>query len=448
MAEQGRSDGPLADLRVLDLAGPIGVYCGKLFADLGADVVKVEPPGGDAMRDLGPFYPLTGDERSAQEPSRPLTLTLSQGERGSGTSLRRRERSLYWWHYNTSKRGITVDLETPGGRALFGRLAEKADVVLETFAPGYLDELGLGWEALHALNPSLILTSITPFGQTGPYSQFKGADIVGQAMGGLMNQVGLPERPPYVIGVEMGYFTVATIAADGTMLAVTQRDTGGGGQHVDVSMQQAIALGTGSAMAYYEVEKRIVQRGRYGLGGAQPLRDSYPSKDGWVFFLPVVVGTSMEAVADFVAQNGMGDEFDPAWCDLETMRRDPDQQAAFQALMFRFFARYTGRELLEMGFAHEPPVFVVPTDHADGIASSPQLQARGFFVEVDHPEIGERITYPGAPYVMPESPWRLSRRAPLIGEHNAEVLADWLGLGEAESLDIVRSEAMGGLPSH
>jgi crotonobetainyl-CoA:carnitine CoA-transferase CaiB-like acyl-CoA transferase len=418
MSEQSDAAGALSDLRVLDLAGPIGVYCGKLFADLGADVVKVEPPGGDAMRDLGPFYPA----RTGQ--------------------VGRRERSLYWWHYNTSKRGITLNLESEDGRALLKRLFERADVVLETFTPGYLDELGLGWEALHALNPSLILTSITPFGQTGPYSRFKGADIVGQAMGGLMNQVGFPDRPPYVIGVEMGYFTVATIAADATMLAITQRDRGGGGQHVDVSMQQAIALGTGSAMAYYEVERRIVQRGRYGLGGAQPLRDSYPSKDGWVFFLPAVVGTSMEAVMDFVSQHGMGDEFDPAWCELETMRRDPEQLAAFQALIFRFCARYTGRELLEMGFAHEPPVFVVPTDRADGIASSPQLETRGFFIEVEHPEIGKTFTYPGAPYVMPESPWRLSRRAPLIGEHNAEVLSDWLGLDEGAIAGLTQSRAM------
>jgi crotonobetainyl-CoA:carnitine CoA-transferase CaiB-like acyl-CoA transferase len=414
VAEQQANESALSDLRVIDLSGPIGVYCGKLLADLGADVVKVEPPGGDAMRTLGPFY---GD---APQP----------------------ERSLYWWHYNTSKRGITLDLETPAGQALFRRLAQAADIVIESFTPGYLDDRGIGWDALHAINPELILTSITPFGQTGPYSRFKGADIVGQATGGLMNQVGLPDRPPYVIGVEMGYFTAATLAADGTMLALMQRDSGGGGQHVDASMQQAIALGTGSAMAYYEVQGRIVQRGRYGLGGATPLRDTYPSKDGWVFFLSAVVGTSMDAVADFVAEHGMGDEFDPAWRDLEAMRRDPDQLGAFQTLMYRFFGQYTGRELLEMGFAHNPPVFVVPTDHADGIANSPQLRERGFFVDVEHPEIGESFTYPGAPYLMPEAPWKLSRRAPLIGEHTDEVLRDWLGLGEPDITQLRREGAI------
>src|SRR5438105_3217093 len=140
MADAAAGDSPtgaLSDLRVLDLAGPIGVYCGKLLADLGADVVKIEPPGGDPMRRLGPFY---GEEEG-------------QGEG-------RAERSLYWWHFNTSKRGITLDLETTEGRELFKRLAQAADIVLETFTPGYLDERGIGWETLHALNPSLILTSI------------------------------------------------------------------------------------------------------------------------------------------------------------------------------------------------------------------------------------------------------------------------------------------------
>jgi len=438
------AEAALSDLRVLDLTGPIGVYCGKLLADLGADVVKVEPPGGDPMRQLGPFYEAGAGARAGSKPA-PTDADSSLpspsiGRRAGGEGPSQGERSLYWCHFNTSKRGITLNLESPEGQALFRRLAQVADIIVETYTPGYLDGLGIGWDALHELNPSLILTSITPFGQTGPYSRFKGADIVGQAMGGLMNQVGLPDRPPYVIGVEMGYFTAATLAADGTMLALTQRDTGGGGQHVDASMQQAIALGTGSAMAYFEVLGTIVQRGRYGLGGGTPLRDTYPSKDGWVFFLSAAVGTSMNAVADFVTENGMGDEFDPAWRDIEAMRRDPDQLAAFQSLMYRFFARYSGRELLEMGFARNPPVFVVPTDHADGIAGSPQLQARGFFVEVEHPELDATFTYPGAPYVMPESPWQLSRRAPLIGEHNNEVYAEWLGIDEDE---IVRLQSAG-----
>jgi crotonobetainyl-CoA:carnitine CoA-transferase CaiB-like acyl-CoA transferase len=188
-------DDALSDLRVLDLAGPIGVYCGKLLADLGADVIKIEPPAGDPMRGYGPFY---------EDDPQP-------------------EKSLYWWHFNTNKRGITLNITTAEGQALFRRLARDSDIVIESFTPGYLEELGLGYRSLHGLNRGLIMTSVTPFGQEGPYSRFKGADIVGQAMGGIMDQVGFPDRPPYVIGGEIGYWTASTLAADATMLALASR---------------------------------------------------------------------------------------------------------------------------------------------------------------------------------------------------------------------------------
>ncbi len=344
-------DAALADLRVLDLAGPIGVYCGKLLADLGADVIKIEPPGGGPMRRYPPFY---------DDDPRP-------------------ENSLYWWHFNTSKRGITLDIEAAEGQALFKRLAESADIVVESFPPGYLDGLGLGYEVLRGLNPGLILTSVTPFGQAGPYSRFKGPDIVGQAMGGIMDQVGFADRPPYLIASEIGYWTASTLATDATMLALATRDIGGQGQHVDVSMQQAVALGLGNAMPVHDVLGQVVRRGGFGLGGGVPLRTCYPCKDGWVYFLPAAPGTSIEAVADLVAEHGMGDEFDPRWRDVRALRRDPEQAAAFEATMRRVFARFTARELLEMGFDREPPVFVVPTDSADAIVGSPHLNARGFF---------------------------------------------------------------------
>lgn len=401
---EGPARAALADLRVLDLTGPIGVYCGKLLADLGADVIKIEPPGGDPMRSYGPFY---------EDDPHP-------------------HKSLYWWHYNTSKRGITLNLETAEGREVFKRLVQNADIVLESFTPGYLDSLGLGYDALRALNPNLILTSITPFGQDGPYSQWKGPDIVGQAMGGIMNQVGFADAPPYLIASEIGYWTASTLAADATMLAVMQRDFGGSGQHVDVSMQQAVALGLGNAMPMYDILGAVVSRGGFGLSRGTPMRTCFPCKDGWVYFLPAAPGTSIDAVADLLAEHGMAEEFDPRWRDFMAMRSDPEQAAQFEATMLRFFARFTRRELLEMCFDREPPVFAVPTDAADDIVNSPHLNARGYFQEIDHPELGRKIKYPGPPYRLPESPWRISRRAPLIGEHNQEVYQGILGLDEQE----------------
>ena len=183
-----RRPGPLTDLKVLDLAGPIGVYCTKLLADLGADVLRIEPPAGDSMREIAPFY---GDEPHP-------------------------EKSLYWWHFNTSKRGITLDLEQPEGQELFKRLVEWADIGVESFVPGYLADRGLDFETLHALNPGFILTSVTPFGQNGPYSNFKGPDIVGQAMSGVMQQVGFNERAPYLIATESAYWSAAIFAANAT----------------------------------------------------------------------------------------------------------------------------------------------------------------------------------------------------------------------------------------
>ena len=153
-----RHVGPLTDLKVLDLAGPIGVYCTKLLADLGADVVRIKPPTGDPMRDIGPFY---GDEPHP-------------------------EKGLYWWHFNTSKRGVTLDIGNPDGAELLQRLVQSADVLLETFPPGHLEALGLGYEALAGSNQGLVMASITPFGQTGPYRDFKTSDLVSSAMGGTL----------------------------------------------------------------------------------------------------------------------------------------------------------------------------------------------------------------------------------------------------------------------
>ncbi|MCH7801020.1 MAG: CoA transferase [Chloroflexi bacterium] len=400
--EEVERPGPLTDLKVLDLAGPIGAYCGKLLADLGADVIRIEPPGGDPMREIGPFY---------DDDPQP-------------------EKSLYWWHFNTSKRGITLDLEQSQGQEIFKRLVQWADIGVETFTPGYLDGLGLGFQSLHDLNPGFILTSITPFGQTGPYSKFKGPDIVGQAMGGMIQVVGFPDRPPYLIGSEMGFWSASVFAANATMMAVSFRDFTGEGQHIDTSMQRAMSLGTGNAMSNYDVLGHVLYRGEIFARGRGGVRTVYPCKDGYVFYIAAAPGTSMEATRDLLTEHGLGDEFDPRWLDPTLLRQDAEQKERFEALMEGFFLKHTRLELLEMCFDREKQVFAVPTGTAQDIVESPQLDARGFMTAVDHPELGKSIRYPGHPYLLPESPWRLTRRAPLIGEHNSEVFQEALGLDD------------------
>ena len=211
------NDGMLAPYRVLDLTSETGQPCGKLLADLGADVIKVEPPGGDPARRRPPFVDDDPDP----------------------------EKGLYWLAYNANKRGVVLDLESPAGRARFERLATTADVVLESSAPGEMDRLGLSYERLAELNPGLVLVSITPFGQDGPYATYKGPDIVTWAMSGLMSVAGQPECPPAHLSDDaQSRFSACGDAAIAALLALAQRQGTGRGQHVDVAIRDAVARTT------------------------------------------------------------------------------------------------------------------------------------------------------------------------------------------------------------
>ena len=200
----------------MDLSGDLGVYCGKLLADVGADVIKVEHPGGDAMRRTGPFV----------ADAAPM------------------ENSLHWRHYNTNKRSITLNIEMSAGTDLLGKLAATADVVLESFQPGYLSAKGLGYDHLSEANTGLVYASLTPFGQTGPYRDYKASDLVGFAMGGYMYVTGWPDTPPNKLWGLQAYQTTSNRAFIGILIALFHRLATGEGQYVDVSMQEAVATTT------------------------------------------------------------------------------------------------------------------------------------------------------------------------------------------------------------
>ena len=222
--------GPLADVRVLELAGEIGVYAGRILAELGADVIRVEPPGGSPVRRRGPF--LDGRED--------------------------RERSLYHLHFNVQKRGITLDIRRPEGAEIFRRLAAVADVILETAAPGEMDAMGVGYEALREVNPALLYTTVTPFGQTGPMRNYRGNDLIGAAMSGLTWLNGFPEDPPNQPGTEQAYHMASLVAASTTL------------QHA-------------SANAYTWHRQIPARRGLTGLRGGRSL---FQCADGrWVSFI-------------------------------------------------------------------------------------------------------------------------------------------------------------------
>ena len=230
---------PLAGIRVLDLSGDLGVYCGKLMADMGADVIKVEPPGGDGMRRTGPFV------NGVDSP----------------------DSSLHWLHYNTNKRSITLDIASDAGSALLRRLAGNTDVQLESFAPGYLDSLGLGYGHLSEGNPGLVYASLTPFGQTGPYRDYRGSDLVGFAMGGYMYVTGWPHTPPNKLWGSQAFHTTSNRAFIGILIALYHRLATGQGQHVDVSMQEAVATTTEHVNTAYNYTGESAVRCGFRHGG-------------------------------------------------------------------------------------------------------------------------------------------------------------------------------------
>jgi len=218
------AQGPLAGLRVLELSDEKGHFCGKLLGDLGADVIKIEPPGGARNRHVGPFM----------------------------DDIPHPERSLSFWYYNTSKRGITLDLETADGRALFKRLAATADVILETFRPGYLDSLGLGYDTLAEQNPGLVLCALTPFGQTGPWRDYLSADLLHMAAGGEMASCGYDDSDvPIAPGGGNAWHMGCHYAYMGIMAALVFRTMSGQGQYIDASIHDACALTTESQIANY-----------------------------------------------------------------------------------------------------------------------------------------------------------------------------------------------------
>ncbi|OGO38156.1 MAG: hypothetical protein A2147_10525 [Chloroflexi bacterium RBG_16_57_8] len=395
----------LSPYRVLDLASEKGLFCGKVLGDLGADVIKIEPPGGDPARRIGPFF---HDDPDA-------------------------EKSLFWFAYNTSKRSITLNIETADGRDIFERLVKTADIVVETFAPGYLDGLDLGYSALEKHNPGVILVSITPFGQTGPYKDWKAPDIVAWAMGGQMAPFGDPDRPPIRVSHHsQAYLNAGADGAMGALTALYHRASTGEGQHVDVSIQEAVVQCTEHITSGWDLRKTIQKRGGAGSDSRVRLTRLWPCKDGyvsWFFWGGVMSLRTNVPLVDWMKSEGMADDyvsnFDWSRFGNETSQEEVNR---IEAPTARFFLSRTKAELLEGALRYNAQVYPVSTP-ADMLAD-PQLEARGFWADVEHPELGTTITYPGAFAHTNEAPPRITRRAPLIGEHNQEIYEGELGISK------------------
>lgn len=393
------TDGALDDLRVLDLTTPMGAYCTKLLAGLGADVIRVEPPGGDPARAIGPF---AGDQ-PAPDSGIPFLFA------------------------NTNKRSVTLDLERPDGQALLRRLVERSDIVVESFRPGYLDRLGLGYDELARINPSIIYTSIAAFGQTGPYRDFKATDLVGVAMGGLLRLCGFPGRAPDRPGGDQAYLLAGLQGLNGTLIALFHRDQTGEGQQVDVSMQQAVFLATGYIANWVEVRGIDLGRGGHHYNDLPgTFRIVYPCKDGWIIGGLSTREREFRSVIEWMeAWQHHSNLGDPAWQEVEYRRA---HWAEAEAVWESFALRYPREELYAEAQARR--MTLMPVYTAADVERDPQLSARDFFRQALHPRLGA-LSYPGPPFRSSLTPLRPPTVAPLPGAHNQAIFEDELGLSRA-----------------
>lgn len=330
--------------------------------------------------------------------------------------------SLYWVQMNGGKRSIMLDRDQEPDRERLRTLCETADFLFESDAPGAMAARGLGYDDLRERAPQLIYVSMTPFGQTGPKSKWAASDLIGHVSGGLSSLVGDPDRAPLRPSVEQAYNITALNAGSAALIALHARHLTGRGQHVDVSMQAAMANTLGNARLYYEMDGIITER----AGGARAFADRatriiYPCADGYVAF--VRIPASMKALHRWMAVEGADPRFDPEkWAGISIAGSNlpsDDEIAELESEIEAFFAARGAQSLYESGQHHG--VMICPVNTMQDIAASPQLAARGFFDEVDDPELG-RLTVPGAPLKMSATPWQ-SRPAPMLDQHREELPA-------------------------
>jgi len=396
----------LSGLRVLDLSDESGFLAGKVLGDLGADVVKVEPPGGDLAGRRAPFLHGRADP----------------------------ERSLAWLALNTSKRGITLGVESPPGRALFRRLLATADVVLETGAPGlprWLESLGIGFEDCAGEHARVVWCAITPFGRSGPRAHWRAGDLVVVAMGGNLKMTGDPDRPPVRCSMPTAWYHAAPEAALGILMALHQRERTGRGQLVDVSLQETQLQTLLSAPGQHALHRRPQQRTGARLGRT---REIWPARDGYVSFGlrggPARVPNLVATVAWMAEEDAAPDwlrAYD--WQRFSHLTVGDAEIARLEEAFGAFFAMRTMRELYEQALARR--ILLAPCNDAREIVEHPQLRSRELFVTLDYPELGAAIEHPDFFARTADRAIRIRRRAPRVGEHNAEVYGE-LGLGAPE----------------
>ena len=387
------NDLPLGDVKVLDITEDVaGPVCTKFLAGLGAEVIKVERPGsGDISRSAGPF--------PHHEPHP--------------------EKSASFLYYNTGKKSITLDLRSQTGASILRRLAQQCDILVESFPPGSMDEWGLGYSDLEQLDPALIYTSITPFGQTGPYRDYEASDLVAQAVGALMHTVGLPDKEPLKIGGNAGLYATGVSAFSATMLALHVRDIEGYGQHVDISAMETMTVTQIHASIHHQ----------FGRIPARRESTLVRAKDGWVNpGLEVgIQEDTWKRVCELMDLPDLID--DPAFNTREARR---EHQQDLLTIIGEWVATRPKEWIYHTIQGLRTIAGYVAT--VEDLTKSEQLLSREFFQTIEHPVAG-KATYPGALFSIDGGSWQHGR-APILGEHNSEILCGRLGYTSEELSDL------------
>ena len=379
------SSGALADVKVIDLTHHIaGPYATKLLADFGADVLKIERPGGDPARRLPPFH--------HDEPHQ--------------------EKSLPFLYLNTNKRSLTLNLKSEQGRAILLELLADADALVENFAPSVMPSLGLDYETLRAHNPGLVVASVSNFGQTGPWRNYRATEIVEYALGGLMYIFGAYDREPLKHALNQAQFKAGANLASATLMALYHQRLTGQGQRVDVSIQESIASALRDVTNNYTYTGAVRRRQPNHTGDLTRLR---AVSDGYVLPNPGLgASVDWQILVDFLDAPELDDpRFDNASARLENAE-------ALGEILDRIFAAKQKQEIFYA--AHEKRFIYGVIDSPAETVDNPQIQARGYYVPVEHPELGE-LNFPGAPFLMSGSPWQVNTTAPTLGQHNGDVLS-------------------------
>ena len=396
LADEGRQVplpvGVLDGVKVLDLSEDIaGSFCARLLGDYGADVLKLEPPGGAALRRMGPFF---GDDPHP-------------------------EKSLFFLVMNLNKKGATLNLDSGTGRAILKELAQHVDVVVETFRPGYLASVGLGYEDLAQLNPGLVMTSITPFGQDGPYSQYQGEEIVNYAMGMIMSISGFQDREPLKHGGFQAQYEGGLNGAAATAMAMFMQENTGQGQHVDVSVTECVASSMMATQTMYAFSGGIQARLRPSGGMfGHPM----PCADGWII-VQAGGGASWEDISGFFEAPEL---LEPRFSSQAQRVQSGEEldQIVLNSIEHRgkwdLFPKAAQARML-FGLVQTPLE----------LADCSQLQSREFYREIEHPVIG-KIKVPAVLFNLSLTPYSLRVPAPTLGQHNREIYVDGLGYTQQE----------------